>query len=120
MQRVEDKEIILIHEWFSWSYPDYSEHFCHVANESVRSVYEWKKLLKMGFKKGFSDIFISVPKNGYAGLFLEHKAKRKNGKWGKLTDEQKNFIESKAKIGYYACASFGVDDAICKIREYMS
>lgn len=116
---VEQVELIAIFDWFKYKYPKYVEHFAHIANESKRSFGEWNNLRKMGFKKGFSDIFISVPTTQYAGLFLEHKSKRKNGSWGKPTVEQIDFIMAKKNVGYYGAVSYGFDEATEVIAWYM-
>lgn len=116
---IEDLELIAIFDYFKLKYPKYVEHFAHIANESQRSVAQWNKLMRMGFKKGFSDIFISVPNKMYHGLFIELKSKRSNNAWGKPTKEQKEFIKNKSEIGYCAKVCYGFDDAKEAIDWYM-
>lgn len=118
--KYEEQEQIALIEWFSLKYPSFLIDLHHSPNEAKRSVGEWAKLKRMGLKKGFSDIFIAVPRNDYHGLFIELKSKRANGKYGKPTEEQVDFINRKAELGYCAYICYGLDDAMDRISEYFS
>lgn len=110
----EEIDHINIVNWFSHTYPDLEEDFHHFANERKCSVFEGRKLKRMGVKKGVLDFHLAIPCNGYYGLWLELKV----GK-GKLTPEQINFINRKNSRGYHALAVWGFEAAKIVINEYL-
>ena len=86
-----------------------------IPNGGSRHKAEAMHLKKQGVKRGVSDIFIPVPRNGLHGLFIEMKRK----KGGRLSPEQKEFISAMTAAGYGACVCFGAQDAIDAVKEYM-
>lgn len=60
-----------------------------------------------GVRRGVPDIFVPVPCGQYAGLFIEMK-KVKNGK---ISPEQKKYIDFLNKVGYHAVLSNGYLEA---------
>ena len=74
------------------------------------------KMKKQGNKSGVPDIVIpawSADKK-HPGLYIE--LKRRQG--GKVSDEQKRYMQLLANEGYMACVCHGSDEAICTICEY--
>lgn len=116
---VEDKEMIAIFEWINF-HQHIRDYAIHIPNEGKRTLSQNVRLKKMGLKKGVSDIFIAIPNNNYYGLWIEHKSMRANGKFGKATEEQIEFVRIMNKIGYFAKITYGIDDAINTIRSYLS
>ena len=86
--------------------------FFHIPNGGKRGVLEASRLKKMGVKAGIPDIFIHVPVDPYAGLFVEMKKK----KGGSLSLSQKLKIVELNALGYCALTAEGCDEAI-KITE---
>jgi len=75
-----------------------------------------KKAKKLGMVKGFPDIFLPVVIPGkYAGLFIE--LKREKG--GKLTREQKAWLNALSAQGYKAVCCKGFEEAKKTIEEYI-
>lgn len=111
-------EMIAIMEWIGL-HPNVMPYVIHIPNEGKRSFYEGKMLKKMGLRKGVSDLFIAIPKARYHGLWIEHKARRSNGKFGTPTVEQLLFIEQMNHQGYYATVTQGIDDAINTLKWYL-
>lgn len=85
----------------------------HIPNEGKRSPSYGAKLKRMGLKKGFPDLFFPIPRGGYHGLFIEMKY----GK-GKLSDDQKEWLQSLSDSGYACYVCYGADEAIRIIKNY--
>ena len=79
----EDKINISCVSWFKLQYPKIVIH--HSPNE-CRSPREGAKRKAMGVWKGFPDLFVPLPMNGYCGLFVEIKTLI-----GRQSKEQKEF-----------------------------
>lgn len=73
-----------------------------------------KRLKREGVKAGVLDVFIPIPKGGYAGMWVEMKFGR-----NKLTTEQAAFLEQMKLSGYYCAVAYVVDDAVREVRKYM-
>ena len=112
--KAEDIAQINLINWFKYNFPQYKEDIAHVANQRTCSPMEGRLLKKLGVQKGFSDIFIAIPKNGYHGLFLELKV----GK-NKPTKEQQEFLDRKIELGYAAVCVWGWEAARDFIVEYL-
>jgi len=74
--------------------------------------------------KGYPDLFIAEPKNGYHGLYIELKAVnifKQNGELKKSEhlDIQSKRLESLRANGYYAEFSIGFDETKILIDNYM-
>jgi len=71
-------------------------------------------LKSMGVAKGYPDIFVPWPVNGYHGFFLEMKCDS-----GKLTVEQVEWLQYLRDRGYYADLAFGYEDAKVQFLSYL-
>jgi hypothetical protein len=111
---LEEIHHINIVNWFHKDYPEMHDDFHHFANQRKCSIQEGSKLKLMGVKRGVSDFFLAIPKNGYAGLWIELKVEK-----GRLSKEQIAFIERKNQRGYLATAVWGKEAAKEAIIEYL-
>ncbi len=111
-----DEEIAQINfiNWVNHNLPDVAEDTHHFANQRRCSLFEGKKLKRMGVKRGVPDLFIAVPKNGKAGLWIELKVGN-----GKLSKEQKQFLERKTNLGYACAAVWGWEAARDILLTYL-
>lgn len=117
MASLKEEEIAQINAiaWFKYNYPEHAQDIHHFANERKlekqggKEYYYASKLKRMGVTKGVSDIFLAVPVDGYHGLWIEVKV----GK-GRLSKEQKEFLERKTEMGYMAIGVWG-EDAIKEV-----
>lgn len=72
------------------------------------------KLKAEGVKSGVSDLFLSVARHGFHGLYIEMKAQG-----GRVSDEQKEWISLARDYGYRAEVCIGADAAWNLICEYL-
>ena len=75
-----------------------------------------RKLKKQGLKTGVSDLFLPVARKGYHGLYIEMKNRQGTGR---LSDDQKDFINDMASENYLCHVCEGSDEAIAQIKHYM-
>lgn len=116
MQHIEDNEQILLFKWAraqSGKYPEL-ELLHHIPNGGKRDAREAARFKQMGVKAGVPDIFLPVPRGGYHGLYIEMKAPR-----GKLSDNQRQWLERLSELGYAACVCFGFEQARDDILKYL-
>lgn len=117
--KLEDLEQIAIIDYFSHM-KNISSYIIHIRNEAKRTAAENKRAKRMGLKKGVSDLFIAIPKNGYAGFFLELKAQKTQfSRAGKATKHQLSFLENMKNAGYKTGIFFGAEEAISAICDYL-
>lgn len=75
-----------------------------------------QKLKNEGLKEGVLDLFLSVARHGFKGLYLEMKRK----KGGKLSPEQETFIIRAQEEGYKTVVCEGAEAMIKAITEYLT
>jgi len=109
----EDVAQINLINWLRHNMPDVEKLTYHVPLQRKCSPQQGRLLKRMGVKAGFSDLFISVARNGKHGLFIELKV----GK-NKPSKEQIKFMENVTNQGYQAVWSTGWENARDSIIEY--
>ena len=67
-----------------------------------------------GVRAGAPDLFLAVPRGGYAGLFIELKTA-----CGRVREEQKEFHARLIGAGYWATVARGWDQARQEIEGYL-
>lgn len=85
-----------------------------IPNGGARSKATAGRLKAEGVRPGVSDLFLSVPKGCYHGLYIEMKAIS-----GRASDEQKAWIAAAREYGYRAEVCFGAEAAWLVICEYL-
>jgi hypothetical protein len=110
----EDIVQINVVNWFKHNFPHYKKDIHHFANQRRCSQQQGRLLKRMGVTKGVSDLHLALPKDDYAGMWLELKADN-----GKPTKEQLEFIEHKNNRGYYATWVTGENNAKREILNYL-
>ena len=75
----------------------------------------WTTLKKIGFQQGVSDLFLSLPRGDFHGLWLEVKNFP-----NKPTIVQKEFLERMRKVGYAAHVIDDIEKGIKIIKSYLS
>lgn len=114
MELTEHDEQALLIKWFDLQYKDKFVLFA-IPNGGIRNVVVAKKLKKEGVRSGVPDLFLAVPKNPYAGLFIEMK----RAKGGKLSLYQKDMITSLEDAGYRCEVCHGFEQAKLVIEDYL-
>lgn len=87
----------------------------HIANEGSGSVVRGRLQKKQGVRAGASDLFLSVPRAGFSGLWIEMKRKG-----GRVRPEQREFLMNMQALGYDGAVCHGADEAREVITAYMT
>lgn len=109
----ENGEMVALFDWIR-TQPALANCSIHIPNERKSSPQYGALLKRMGVRSGVSDVFIACPKGPYCGMWLEMKYAK-----GKLTVNQKQFLEDMSAQGYYAVCVTGFEAAQAFIQEYM-
>ena len=100
-------------QYIQFKYPNALIH--HSPNEGKRTNQTGMLLRSMGMHKGFPDLAILEPRGKYHGLFLELK----RDKHSRPTQEQNAWIKALQNRGYAAAVTYGFEDTIKALNEYM-
>ena len=86
----------------------------HPPNGGWRAKATAKRLKAMGTKAGVPDVCLPVPRNGYAGLWIEMK-------WGsnKPTSKQQEWIDRLREQGHRVDVCYSCHEARSVILEYL-
>lgn len=87
----------------------------HIPNEGRRSLSNGRYLKDQGMKRGVPDICLPVPAHHYTALYIEMK--RRDG--GKISREQRGWIEALNRVGNLAVVCCGWEEARTVILEYL-
>lgn len=85
----------------------------HFANEGKRTLGYGRLMKDLGMRSGVSDLFIAMPFRGFCGAWIELKSKH-----GRLSQEQKLFLEDMESQDYFAAVCWSIEDAIETISWY--
>jgi hypothetical protein len=105
--------------WAALSKQTYPElEFCLYAiknEEKSGSAIVGSRFRASGVKKGVADVFLSVARNGYHGLYIEMKAAK-----GKLSKEQIIFGDKVREQGYGWVCCYSWESAKNIIIQYLT
>lgn len=108
-----DEQTLLI-KWFDMQYKNKFVFFA-IPNGGARNLYVAKKMKAEGTRAGVPDLFLAVPRHGFAGLFIEMK----RVKSGYVSQTQKEMISRLELAGYKCIVCKGFDQAKAEIEEYL-
>lgn len=117
----EYEEQCTVVSWFRTQYPKFrrrlqaSGNGAFLAGDKKQRIIQAAKLKRAGQVAGQSDLFLSIPRKGFGGLYIEMKALD-----GRATKEQLEFLDDMTDAGYMAVMCKGANAAIDTIRSYMS
>lgn len=117
-QPTEEQEQKAVFEWVELmqkQFPDLALLF-HIPNGGFRSKSEAVRFKRTGVKSGVPDLFLPVPRGSYHGLWIEMKRR----KGGRLSDEQKEWLEALTAQGYRAVMCQGAEAACDEIYTYLT
>ena len=107
-----------IFEWIGYNIGRFPEmELClHIPNGGYRNPREAHNLRLQGVKSGVPDLFLPVARGGWHGLFIE--LKRQKG--GRLSEDQKAWIDALNEQHYYATVAQGAEEACDVIFKYLT
>lgn len=91
------------------------DYLIHIPNEGKRGPKAARDAKRLGLRKGVPDLFLALPRSGYAGLWIEMKS----GK-GMPTEAQVAWITRLTRAGYMAKVCYGFKHAQAQIQYYLS
>jgi hypothetical protein len=86
------------------------------ANGGSRNLMEAMKMKRMGVSPGFPDIEVPLPSGPYHGFYVEMKRQ----KGGKVSEEQREWLEYLKDKGYFAEVAYGFEQAKEMWNYYIS
>lgn len=113
----EDAEQMAVMEWAAYRLGMWPELrlLYHVPNGGSRNRIEAARLRAQGVKSGVPDLVLPVARVGWHGLYIE--LKRRKG--GRLSEEQRRWLDDLQEQGYLALRCDGAQAAIQVIEEYL-
>lgn len=92
-----------------------------IPNGGKRDKITAARLRDEGVKSGVPDICLPVPRGRYHALYIELKRRAIKGvqNAGKLTEDQKAWLDGLSEQGNMACVCYGAAEAIKTIKEYL-
>ena len=91
------------------------DYLIHIPNEGKRGPKAARDAKRLGLRKGVLDLFLALPRGGYAGLWIEMKSCN-----GKPTTEQIKWIDRMIKAGFFAEVCQGFRNAKDSIESYLT
>ena len=113
----EAQEQAAVVEWWRFACKKYGVpevSLMHIANEGTGSVARGRLQKRQGVRAGVSDLFLSVARGEFCGLWIEMK---RIG--GRVRPEQLEFLEKMRELRYDGVVCHGAEAAIEKIDAYM-
>lgn len=114
----EEQEQIALFNWAEWmsntKWPELAMMY-HVPNGGYRNKAEAGRFRAQGVKSGVPDIVLPVARGGWHGLYIE--LKRTVG--GRVSEEQREWLDRLTEQGYYAAVCRGWEEAKDAIEGYL-
>lgn len=114
----EAAEQTALFRWAAYSVGRYPELglMHHIPNGGSRDTREAHNLRQQGVKSGVPDICLPVARHGYHGMYIELK----RTKGGRVSDEQRAWLDALQRQGYWAVVCYGYEDARMAIEAYLN
>ena len=115
--RYEADEQAALFEWAAWNLGRYPELWLmyHVPNGGDRNIVTAKRLKEQGVKPGVFDICLPVSRGKYGAMYVEMKRE----KGGRLSESQKQWMETSVQFGNYCVVCHGFEEAANEIEKYL-
>lgn len=101
-----------------------SDYMFAVPNGARLTIGQARKMVRMGLKKGVSDVLLAYPASGRSGLWVEMKKQRQHFR-GKVaatkavSAEQMEWLDRMSRSGFACAVAYGWADAKEIIEEYL-
>lgn len=86
----------------------------YIPNEAVGRIKRGAKAVRMGLRIGCSDLFITVPRHGKHGMWLELKSEK-----GILKEHQLEFLGDMESQGYFTSVAWSFEMAKQMLDWYL-
>lgn len=119
MKTLEHTEQVNLIKWWSLACHKYGldeRVLFAIPNGGERNVIVAARLKAEGVRSGVPDLFLACGHNSYNGLFIEMK----KAKGGRVSDNQKSFIELLKERGYATAVCHGWAEAKSAIESYLA
>ena len=114
----EADEQILLMQWAAYNRGKYPElgMLHHIPNGGSRNRIEAARLKAQGVCPGVPDLCLPVARGGFHGLYIELKRQR----GGRLSGDQRAWLEALNRNGYRAVRCDGWEEATQVIAQYLN
>lgn len=102
-------------KWFRFSFPQFKMMLFAIPNGGHRNIITAARLKREGVISGIPDMFLSIPRNGFHGMYIEMK----HGN-NKLTENQDRFFQSAIKHNYKCQVINSLDQFIREVTYYIN
>lgn len=102
-------------EWFRFTYPQYKMLLFSIPNGGKRNIITAMRLKREGAVSGVPDLFLSIARNEYHGMYIEMKTEK-----NKLTENQDKFFQAAIKHNYKCQVITSLDQFIREITFYIN
>lgn len=119
MKTLEHTEQVNLMKWWSLACHKYGldeRVLFAIPNGGERNIIVAARLKAEGVRSGVPDLFLACCRNGYNGLFIEMK----KTKGGRVSDNQKCYMDILKSSGYAAVVCHGWNEARQAIESYLS
>ena len=100
--------------WFRLQYPQYALLLFSIPNGEFRSFTTAKRLKATGVVAGVADLFLSIARHNYNGLYIENKQPKRY-----QSPKQKTFEKHVTQQNYKYIVIKTIDDFINEINNYI-
>lgn len=100
--------------WFRLQYPHLAGLLFAIPNGGARDAVTGRMLKEEGVLAGVADLFLSVPRHGLHGLYIEMKTQK-----GVVSDKQKEFAANVTRMGYSWQLCRSADDFRRVVEAYL-
>jgi hypothetical protein len=117
LKATEHEEQVAVFDWARCMYSRKPElRLLHaIPNGSWRALTTAKRLKREGVMPGVPDMCLPVPRGKWYGLYIELKSSG-----GRLSKEQKQWMDALHEQGYYTSCCWGAEAAINAIIWYLT
>ncbi|MFM1393399.1 VRR-NUC domain-containing protein [Yersinia enterocolitica] len=91
------------------------DYLIHIPNEGKRGPKAVRDANRLGLRKGVPDLFLALPRGGYAGLWIEMKSKA-----GFASIEQYRWSVKLNNVGYITIICFSFEQAKATVLKYFN
>jgi hypothetical protein len=121
LKHIEDSEQALFFQILALKYPGVEKLTFAIPNGGKRNIIEAFRLKKCGVKSGVPDIFVSIKRKDFGGLYIEMKKPITKGESKpSVSPAQKVWISNLNEQGYLAVVAYGCDEAIKTVEDYIN